>query len=311
MYTRFICMALTQAGALRMGDRPLMKDPAEPFRKFRAHGLLIREGSKMSKSKGNVVNPDEYAQQYGADTVRMYLMFLGPYTQGGDFRDKDIAGVRRFLERVWRWYVGDSGEGADIDAVLQDFQTIEEAQKAAPKSSAFPGAASAAAPPKSGDSTGQMPKSAVVKLHQTIKKIGEDLDNLSYNTAIAALMELHNALKAAGTVTPFAREAFVLLLAPFAPHIAEEIWSTVLGKAPSIFNARWPAFDPALTVEDTVELAVQVNGKLRDRFTVARDADEASVRAEALALPKVQELLAGKEPKKVIVVKGRLVNVIV
>lgn len=307
MYTRFICMALTKAGVLRMGDRPAMKDPAEPFRKFRAHGLLIREGSKMSKSKGNVVNPDEYARQYGADTVRMYLMFLGPYTQGGDFRDKDIAGVRRFLERVWRWYVGDSG---DIDAATQDFQAIEEAQQTAAK----PATAAKTAPPptstRSGDSTGEMPKSAVVKLHQTIRKIGEDIDNLSYNTAIAALMELHNTLKSAGTVTPFAREAFVLLLAPFAPHIAEEIWSTVLGKAPSIFDARWPAFDPALTVEDTVELAVQVNGKLRDRFTVARDADETAVRAEALALPKVQELLAGKEPKKVIVVKGRLVNVI-
>jgi len=283
MYTRFICMALTGAGALKMGKRPDMKDRAEPFRKFRAHGLLIKEGAKMSKSKGNVVNPDDYVAQYGADTLRMYLMFLGPYTQGGDFRDKDIAGVRRFLERVWRWYTEEQSSAGLPPAI---FSAASEA------------------------SATDMPKPALVKLHQTIKKVGEDIENLSYNTAIAALMELHNTLKASEAVSPFAREAFCLMLAPFAPHFAEEIWAHVLGKEPSIFDAGWPSFDPALTVEDTIEYAVQVNGKVRDRFTIARDADDAAVRAAALAVPKIQELLGGKDPRKVIVVKGRLVNVI-
>ena len=155
-----------------------------------------------------------------------------------------------------------------------------------------------------------MSKPALVKLHQTIKKVDEDIEALSYNTAIAALMELHNTLKASEAVSPFAREAFCVLLAPFAPHFAEEIWATVLGKEPSIFDAGWPTYDPALTVEDTIEYAVQVNGKVRDRFTIARDAGEAAVRTAALATPKIQEMLGGKEPRKVIVVKGRLVNVI-
>jgi leucyl-tRNA synthetase len=269
MYTRFICMGLTEAGALKMGKRPEMKDRGEPFRKFRAHGLLIKEGAKMSKSKGNVVNPDDYVAQFGADTLRMYLMFLGPYSQGGDFRDKDIAGVRRFLERVWRWYVD---EPQPVDAA-------------------------------------RMPKPALVKLHQTIKKVGQDLENLSYNTAIAALMELHNTLKTAEAVSPFARDAFALMLAPLAPHFAEEIWQR-LGHPPSIFDARWPDYDPALTVEDTIVYAVQVNGKVRDRFSIARDADDAAIREAALALSKIQELLGGQEPRRVIIVPNRLVNVI-
>ncbi len=284
MYTRFICMGLTEAGALKMGKRPEMKDRGEPFRKFRAHGLLIKEGAKMSKSKGNVVNPDDYVTQFGADTLRMYLMFLGPYSQGGDFRDKDIAGVRRFLERVWRWYTEEqSGSGVSPEIAASHASSPADAE---------------------------MPKPALVKLHQTIKKVGQDLENLSYNTAIAALMELHNTLKNAEAVSPFARDAFALMLAPLAPHFAEEIWQR-LGHPPSIFDARWPEFDPTLTVEDEVELAVQVNGKVRDRFSISRDADEAAIREAALALPRIKEQLAGQEPRRVIIVPNRLVNVII
>ncbi len=270
LYTRFICMALERAGALEMGVRPGINDRAEPFRKFRAHGLLIKDGAKMSKSRGNVVNPDAYVTEYGADALRTYLMFLGPFQQGGDFRDKDFAGVRRFLERVWRWYVEES-------------QPVDDAA---------------------------MPRPVLIKIHQTIKKVTADLDSLSYNTAIAALMELHNALRAAPAVSRFARESLVLMLAPFAPHLAEELWER-MGNRPSVFRARWPEFDPALTVEDTMELAVQVNGKLRDRFVVARDAAEPQIRAAALACEKIREQLAGREPARVIYVPGRLVNVIV
>jgi len=198
------------------------------------------------------------------------LIFLGPFQPGGDFRDKDFAGVRRFLDRVWRWYV-------------EEWQPVDDAA---------------------------MPRPVLIKIHQTIKKVTADLDSLSYNTAIAALMELHNALRAAPAVSRFARESLVLMLAPFAPHLAEELWER-MGNRPSVFRARWPEFDPALTVEDTMELAVQVNGKLRDRFVVARDAAEPQIRAAALACEKIREQLAGREPARVIYVPGRLVNVIV
>lgn len=270
MYTRFLCMALSDLGLLKMGERPGVPDAGEPFSCFRAHGLLIKDGNKMSKSRGNVVNPDAFVHQYGADTLRMYLMFLGPFERGGDFRDKDIAGVQRFLERVWRWY-------------FEDPQPVDDAA---------------------------MPRPALIKLHQTIKKVGADLASLSYNTAIAALMELHNTLKPAPAVSRFAREAFALMLAPLAPHLAEELWSR-LGNKPSIFNARWPEYDPALTVEDVIELAVQVNGKLRDRFSIAADADEQAVRAAALQCPRVIEALGDKQPLRVIIVPKRLVNVII
>lgn len=272
LYTRFICMGLEKAGVLTMGKREGMQDHAEPFHKFRAHGLLVREGSKMSKSKGNVVNPDALAAEHGADTLRMYLMFLGPYLQGGDFRDRDIMGIRRFLSRVHAWY-SDTAQQVAADSDL--------------------------------------PNSVIVKLHQTIRKVGSDIENLSYNTAISALMELHNEAKTSATVSKFLRESFVIMLAPFAPHLAEEIWQMNLGHKTSVFDAKWPEFDPALTVEDTVELAVQVNSKVRSRIVVAREADEVAVRAAAMNDLTIAEQISGKEIVRVVVVPGRLVNVIV
>jgi leucyl-tRNA synthetase len=272
LYTRFVCMALEKAGALAMGQRPEMRDRAEPFRKFRAHGLLIKDGAKMSKSKGNIVNPDEFVAQYGSDTLRTYLMFLGPYTQGGDFRDKDIMGVRRFFNRVHDWYFGDQPVVADEE----------------------------------------LPKELRVKLHQTIRKCGADIEALSYNTAIAALMELSNALRAAGATSRFAREAFCTMLAPFAPHLAEELWHDALGHTTSVFEARWPVHDEALTVLDEIEVPIQVNGKVRDKVVVPREADAAALEAAARACTGVQRALEqGGDIRKVIVVPGRLVNVIV
>ncbi len=155
-----------------------------------------------------------------------------------------------------------------------------------------------------------MPRAALVKLHQTIKKVTRDIENLSYNTAIAALMELSNELRAAPAITRFAREAFVLMLAPFAPHLAEELWAR-LGNAPSVFHARWPEFVEALTVADEIELGVQVNGKLRDRFTIAREAGEEALREAALGCEKIRPLVEGKTIARVIIVPGRLVNIIV
>jgi leucyl-tRNA synthetase len=267
LYTRFVCMGLEKAGVLEMGRRPEMKDTAEPFRKFRAHGLLIKEGAKMSKSRGNIVNPDQYVAAYGADTVRMYLMFLGPYLQGGDFRDSDISGVRRFLNRVFLW-------------------CHENPQPEVPDEA--------------------MDRALRVKLHQTIRKVGDDMEALSYNTAIAALMELHNELRAAPGISRFARESFVVMLAPFAPHLAEDLWHTALGHTGSVFAAKWPAYDPAFLTADSIELALQVNSRIRARFTVPSTATKDEIEAAARA----HEAAAGLAIQKVIVVPGRLVNII-
>ncbi len=272
LYVRFLCMALEEAGALQMGGRTKLRDAAEPFVKFRAHGLLIRNGAKMSKSKGNVVNPDELVEKHGADTLRMYLMFLGPYLQGGDFRDTDIMGIRRFLSRVHAWYADGTQE------------TVPDEQ---------------------------LPKALRVKLHQTIRKVGDDLESLSYNTAIAALMELFNEAKDAPNGSMFLRESFAIMLAPLAPHFAEEVWHEFLGHGTSIFDARWPQFDPALCVADEVELAVQINSRVRGRIVVPRESGEDAIRAAALGDATIKGLLDGKEPVRAIVVPGRLVNLIV
>ncbi|MBI1290007.1 leucine--tRNA ligase [bacterium] len=272
LYTRFICMALTRAGALEMGPRPETRDPAEPFRKFRAHGLIIKDGAKMSKSKGNVVNPDQYVEMYGADTLRLYLMFLGPYLQGGDFRDNDIQGMRRFLNRLTAWYFENS------QPIVADEELAKELR---------------------------------VKTHQTIKKVKEDLDALSYNTAIAACMELFNAAKASPNISTFVRETLILCLAPFVPHFAEEIWQGALGHGESIWvSGRFPEYIESLTKLDEVEIVLQHNGKIKDRVVVAREAPQAELEALALANEQIQKALGGREVKKLVVVPGRLVNVI-
>jgi leucyl-tRNA synthetase len=266
MYTRFLCMAFKDMG---------LTEFEEPFKKFRAHGLLILEGAKMSKTHGNVVTPDGYVEKYGADTLRMYLMFLGPYTEGGDFRDAGIVGVRRFLERVHRLYA-DLADGGGKD----------------------------------GPRRGELPRETAIKLHQTIKKIGDDILSFSYNTAVAALMELLNELRAAPAIDDFALDAFAVLLAPLAPHLAEELWE-MRGHRGTIYAARWPAYDPALTVRDEVEIAIQVLGKLRGTVRMARGAAEADVRAAAEAQENITRHIVGKTIVKVVFVPDRLMNFVV
>ena len=258
MYTRFITMALYDLGLLPF---------EEPFKKFRAHGLIIKDGAKMSKSRGNVVNPDRYLDQEGADVFRMYMMFLGPYEEGGDFRDEGIAGIRRFLDGVWR--------------------LVREHDPAAAVSDALRRAT-----------------------HRAIKKVGEDFEQLRYNTAIAALMTLLNDIRRLGPADRSILETLLVLLAPLAPHICEELWEA-LGHTTTIVAARWPSFDPALLVEDTVVVAVQVNGKVRGRIEVARDAAEADVLAAALADDAVKSYVDGKPIRRRVVVPGRLVNLVV
>jgi leucyl-tRNA synthetase len=205
--------------------------------------------------------------EWGADTVRTYLMFLGPYEEGGDFRDRSISGVRRFLDRVWASVHDSRSEGAADQGVLR-------------------------------------------KLHQTIAKVGDDIAKLSYNTAVAAMMEYVNVLRAHERVPHRAEvEPLVQLLSPFAPHVAEELWET-LGHTASVFDSGWPAFDAALAAEGTVKIAVQVNGKLRATVDTAKDATQEAVHALALAEPAVAKFVTGA-PKKVIYVPGRLLNIVV
>jgi leucyl-tRNA synthetase len=261
LYSRFITMVLHDLGHLAFD---------EPYRVFRAHGLIVKDGAKMSKSRGNVVVPDEYIARYGADTFRMYLMFLGPFEVGGDFQDSSIKGPRRFLESLWN--------------LVQ--QSLRE------------------------DATGgEIHHPILVKWHQTKKKVTHDIERLSYNTAIAAQMELLNAMREANCAERTIVEEMVLMVAPFAPHLAEEAWER-LGHDRSIFEARWPEWDEALTVEDTVELAVQVNGKTRGKVTVRRDATEDEVVKAATAAPSIRKFLDGKTVKKVILVPNRLLNLV-
>jgi leucyl-tRNA synthetase len=264
LYSRFITMVLHDMGHI---------DFEEPFTKFRAHGLIIREGSKMSKSKGNVVNPDDYMTRWGADAFRTYLMFLGPYEAGGDFRDAGISGVKKFLDRLWRSALESIGQGANMPNDRPDVAVLR-------------------------------------KLHATIKKVGEDVPKLSYNTAIAAMMEYMNTLRTGERVPHRAEvEPLVQLAAPFAPHAAEELWER-LGHTGSVFDAGWPVFDPARLVEATAKLAVQVNGKLRGTIDVARAATQAEVLAAAMAQPEIAKWVT-EEPKKIVYVAGRLLNIVV
>ncbi len=261
LYSRFIAMVLHDQGRLHF---------EEPFRKFRAHGTIVKDGSKMSKSRGNVVIPDQYVAKWGADTFRTYLMFLGPYEEGGDFRDESLSGPRRFLDKVWEL----------VRRCERRTLTGEELQHG-----------------------------IVVKWHQTKKRVTASLENLSYNTAIAALMELLNALRAVNCSERKLVKDFVVMLAPFAPHFAEECWER-LGAQTSVFDAAWPDWDEGLTVEQEIEVPVQVNGKTRSRVRVPRGASEELVVAVALRDPAVRRFTDGGTPAKVVYVKDRLLNLV-
>jgi len=258
MYARFLTMALADL-------RVLCFD--EPFAKFRAHGILVRDGRKISKSRGNLVVADELMERYGADATRLYLMFLGPYEQGADYRTHGVQGPHGFLSRLW--------------------QSVLEAEPGEPR--------------------GELERT----LHRTIKQVGEQLPALQYNTAIAAMMEYLNAVRAGGR-TPRRDELtpLVVMVAPFAPHVAEELYAR-LGHDDGLFDsARWPGYDEAKTVALTKHIAVQVNGKVRGHLEVDADADEAAVVAAAKANENVARYLAAGTLRKTIVVPGRLVNLV-
>ncbi|MDP3710777.1 MAG: class I tRNA ligase family protein [bacterium] len=274
LYVRFLAMAFKDWELVHF---------EEPFKKFRAHGLLIKDGAKMSKSRGNVVNPDEYIRAYGADALRMYLLFLGPFEQGGDFSDTGIKGITRFLERVWKL-------------------TPRVILRVKPEGSHDLPAGKAGILRSAQNDRGEVEQ----LIHKTIKKVTNDIENLQYNTAISALMILLNKFEEE-TVAKEDWEVFLKLLAPFAPHITEEIWCGVLKNKKSIHKEKWPEFDPAMLEEDTFELIVQINGKFRGRVSAAKGISEEEAKAKAASLESVKTHLTGK-PKKVIFVPDKLIN---
>ncbi len=232
---------------------------------------------KMSKSRGNVINPDKVVDQYGADSLRLYEMFMGPLEATKPWSMRGVEGVYRFLSRVWRVLIDDRADELKLAAAVRDV------------------------PPD---------KETLRKLHQTIQKVTDDLDGMRFNTAIAAMMEFTNHLTKLEVRPRSVFDPFVLLLSPFAPHLAEELWAA-LGHADTLAYEPWPAHDPALTKADEIEVPVQVNGKLRSKVTVPAGADQETIKQAALADPRIRELIAGKQVKKVIVAGGKLVNIVV
>jgi len=263
MYTRFICMALHDLGYLGF---------EEPFKKFRAHGLIIKNGAKMSKSRGNVVNPDEYIKKYGADVFRMYLMFLGPYQGGGDFSDRGIVGIERFLKKVRELVSKFKIKSLELKVQNQKMERL---------------------------------------MHKTIKKVTEDIEKLRYNTAISALMEFSNQIQnsESGIQSKYLK-TLISLLAPFAPHISEELWQR-LGGDPSVFEQRWQKYDEELIEEEKITLIVQINGKLRDKMEVDKDISQEDAQTQILQRDKVKKYISNKKILKTIFVPGRLINFVV
>ncbi len=264
LYARFWHKVLYDIGAV---------STPEPFKKLVHQGIVLGEDNqKMSKSRGNVVNPDEIMDQFGADAVRLYEMFMGPLEAVKPWSTRGVEGVTRFLERSWRLMATD--EGHLSNAVVGTVPTLEQQRL----------------------------------LHQTIKKVTEDIEGLRFNTAIAQMMVFTNEMTKTELRSRALLEPFVLLLAPFAPHLAEELW-VVLGHKPSVSQQPWPIFDPAMTVSDRLTIPIQVNGKLRAKLEVGTDATREQV--EGLARVQVAEWLQGQEPKKIVYVEKKLMNFVV
>lgn len=256
LYARFINMVMHNMGHI---------DFEEPFKRLIHQGMVTKDGAKMSKSKGNVVSPDQFVEKYGSDVFRMYLMFMGPFTEGGDWSDKGITGIARFVERFYL-------------LVRSKDVTKDEA--------------------------------ALMKLlHKTIKKVTEDIEKFQFNTAVAALMEFVNHASKLG-MTPDAQKMVTRLIAPLAPHLAEQLWEELGGKF-TIFDQEWPAYDPTLMQESTLSIAVQVNGKLRGQIDVAADASQEMVLETARTNENVAKHLEGKTLVKEIYVTGKLVSFVV
>ncbi len=274
LYARFFTKVLRDIGLV---------EHDEPFLRLRNQGMILAaEGTKMSKSRGTQIGPDEIVAAHGADALRLHLMFLGPWEQGGPWNDRGITGMERFIRRAYQIVAElpeTSSDGADVpDVEIAALRRLT---------------------------------------HRTIKKVNDDLNAFHFNTMIAALIEFTNELvkQKDGPIarTPAWREAaetLTLLMAPSTPYVAEEMWE-LLGKPFSVHQQTWPTYEGSLLVEETVELVVQVNGKVRDRLTVPKDITEEAVTVQAMASPRVREYVDGRSPKRVIYVSGRLLNIVV
>ncbi len=280
LYSRFFARVLRELG--------LVKDK-EPFTRLLTQGMVIKDGAKMSKAKGNVVDPEYLVSKYGADTARMFCLFASPPERDLEWSDQGVEGSFRFLNRVWRLvnenhhWMKETKPYTGVTPIDQDLKMLRE------------------------------------KVHKTIKKVGEDIERFHFNTAISAIMELVNTLypsKPKENVDPTERSVFreaietvILLLSPFVPHIAEELWEA-LGKGESIIKTPWPDYDREAIVEEEVLVVIQVNGKVRDRVTVPSSMGEEEIKGVALEREKIRRLIHDKAVQRVILVPKKLINIV-
>ena len=269
LYARFWHKVLFDLGYL---SKP------EPFQRLVNQGIILGEDNrKMSKRWGNVIDPDDVIDDYGADAFRCYEMFMGPLEQMKPWSMRGVEGVARFLARVWRLMMTENQAGQwELSAAVRDVDLTPAQQKV---------------------------------LHATIKKVTEDIETLSFNTAIAQMMIFVNAFTNAEIIPLAAMRTFLVLLNPFAPHLSSELWEK-LGGQEDVTEQAWPAYDERFLVENEVEMVIQLNGKVRDRMPIGVDAKEEEVKAAALAHPKIKELIAGKIIRKIVVVPRKLVNIV-
>jgi leucyl-tRNA synthetase len=281
IYSRFFTKYLRDLG---------FTDVDEPFPHYLAQGMVTKDGSAMSKSRGNIVDPDDMIKTYGADALRVFILFAAPPEKEFAWSDEGLEGCFRFIQRIWNLFE------ENYDLFKEEKLTEEKHDEASYQR-------------------------VLKKLHQTIKKVTEDIEvRFHLNTAISALMELVNTLRKekdilrqsqkGREVLRQALESLVLMLSPFAPHVAEELWERT-GHKGLVAETPWPDFVPELAMEDMVTIVVQVNGKLRDKFEVPLDTEEEVLKTTALELPRIKEILAGKTPKKVVCVKNKLVSLVV
>jgi len=243
---------------------------AEPFHKLFHVGLIMAEdGRKMSKRWGNVINPDDVIEEYGADSLRLYEMFMGPFSEGIAWNTKGLVGTRRFLEKVWK--IGQETRDKEQETNNAHIEKL---------------------------------------MHKTIKKVTEDIENFKFNTAVSQLMILVNELEKSPLILNTYYLILLKLLAPFAPHIAEELWS-VLGNKESISQEEWPKYDPELIKDEMVSLIIQINGKVRDKVEVGAGKTEEEIKEIVLTQEKTQRWLEGKEIRKIIFIPNKLINIVV
>jgi leucyl-tRNA synthetase len=242
---------------------------SEPYMKRTSHGMILAEGGeKMSKSKGNVINPDDIIKNYGADTLRVYEMFMGPFDQAVSWSTESIIGPRRFLDKIWR-----TGVNLDLNLKISD-------------------------------------KSIEKLLHKTVKKITEDVENMNFNTAISAMMVFVNEVDRIKNISVKDFKLFLQILAPFAPHITEELWS-ILGEKKSIHLSPWPKYSKSKTIDSEIKIAVQINGKVRSEIVIDINTEEKDIKNIVLKDKNLESWLKDKEIRKIIYVKGRIINIVI